>query len=105
VYLHGGITFERIDFGKPDVIKFRGAQFEQPLASGVERGQLVNHHLKTYEIGIGFNVYRRDFFRLTARPTYALTENPEVYTNGPKMLPTLRFAFAAQFALWRERED
>lgn len=106
VYLHAGISFDNVDLRKPDVIKFRGAEFSQPYAVGVERSQLVVPKTKTYEFGIGFNVFRRDFFRLTARPTYALTENPEVRTNGPnvgpKLLPTLRFSFAAQIAVWRD---
>ena len=105
VYLHAGITFDNVDLGRPDIIKFRGAEFNQPYAVGVERGQLVVPMTKTYEFGIGFNVFRRDYFRLTARPAYVLTENPEVYTEGPKMLPTLRFTFGAQFAIWRARED
>ncbi|GEM_PF-695118 len=108
VYLHAGITFEQIDLGRPDIIKFRNAEFSQPYAVGVQRGQLVVPKTKSYEFGIGFNVYKREFFRLTARPAYVLTENPEVdYTsnqNAPKYLPTLRFTFAAQFALWREQE-
>jgi hypothetical protein len=105
VYLHAGITFENVDLGRPDVIKFRGAEFSQPYAVGVERSQLVVPKTKSYEFGVGFNVFRRDFFRLTARPTYVLTENPEVYTDGPKLLPTLRFTFGAQFAVWRPREE
>ncbi len=105
VYLHAGITFEQRDLGRPDVIKFRGAESEQPGAIGVQRGELVVPKTRSYEFGVGFNVYKKDFFRLTARPMYVLTENPEVYTEGPKMLPTLRFTFAAQFALWRARED
>ena len=105
VYLHVGITFDNVDLGRPDIIKFRGAEFNQPYAVGVQRSQLVLPKTNTYEFGIGFNVFRRDYFRLTARPAYVLTENPEVYTDGPKMLPTLRFTFAAQFAIWRPRED
>ena len=108
VYLHAGITFEQVDLGRPDIIKFRNAEFSQPYAVGVQRGQLVVPKTKSYEFGIGFNVYKRDFFRLTARPAYVLTENPEVdYSankSGRKLLPTLRFTFAAQFALWRERD-
>ncbi len=108
VYLHAGITFEQVDLGRPDVIKFRNAEFSQPYAVGVQRGQLVVPKTRSYEFGIGFNVYKKEFFRLTARPAYVLTENPEVdFTvnqRNPKLLPTLRFTFAAQFALWRERE-
>jgi hypothetical protein len=104
-YIHLGVVLENVDLGKPDIIKFRGAEFSQPYAVGVVRSQLVVPKTKSYEIGVGFNVFRRDFFRLTARPTYVLTENPEVFTDGPKLLPTLRFTFGAQFALWRERSD
>ena len=104
-YVHFGVTFGTVDLGRPDIIKFRGAEFSQPYAQGVERGQLVVPKIKSYEFGVGFNVFRRDYFRLIARPTYVLTENPEVYTDGPKMLPTLRFTFGAQFAIWRERND
>jgi hypothetical protein len=109
VYLHVGITFENVDLGRPDVIKFKGAEFEpqyySPFAMDLQRGQFVVPKTKTYEFGIGFNVFRRDFFRLTARPTYVLTENPDVYGDGPELLPTLRFTFGAQFAIWRPVED
>jgi hypothetical protein len=102
VYLHAGITIEQVDLRRPDVIKFRGAEFNQPYAVGIVRSQLVRPKTTSYEFGVGFNLFRRDFFRLTARPTYVLTRNPEVYTNGPALLPTLRFTFAAQFAVWRD---
>lgn len=109
VYLHAGITFEKVDLGRPDIIKFRNAEFPPsqytPYAMDLQRSQFVVPNTKSYEFGIGFNVFRRDFFRLTARPTYVLTENPEVYSDGPKLLPTLRFTFGAQFAIWRERDD
>lgn len=109
VYLHAGVTFERVDLGRPDIIGFRGAEFDpsqyRPYLENLQRGQFVVPRTKSYEFGVGFNVFRRDFFRLTARPTYVLTENPEVVTDGPKMLPTLRFTFAAQFAVWRPREE
>jgi hypothetical protein len=102
VYLHAGITLEQVDLGRPDVVTFRGAEFDQPYAVQVERGQLVVPKTTSYELGVGFNLFRRDFFRLTAQPTYVLTRNPEVYSNGPALLPTLRFTFAAQFAVWRD---
>lgn len=110
VYLHAGITFEQVDLGRPDIIKFKGAEFEpsqyRPYLENLQRAQFLVPKTKSYEFGIGFNVFRRDYFRLTARPAYVLTENPEaVNTGAPKLLPTLRFSFAAQFAIWRERED
>ena len=103
MYLHAVVIFDKVDLSKPDVIKFSGAEFQQPVGVGITRFDLIKERTRSYELGVGFNVFRRDFFRLTARPAYVLTENPEVYadTDIPKWLPTLRFSFAAQFAIWR----
>lgn len=106
VYLHAGIIFEKVDLGRPDIITFQGAEFDQKVGEGLERGQLIAPRTRSYEFGIGFNVFKRDYFRLTARPTLAYTESPDLYPlekGVPDFLPTLRFTFAAQFALWRER--
>lgn len=107
VYLHAGMYFEKVDLGRPDIIEFYNAEFDQLYSGAVDlqRGQLVKPRIKSFEFGVGFNVYKRDFFRLIARPTYVLTENPEVYSNSDvrEYLPTLRFTFGAQIALWRER--
>ncbi len=100
-YLHLGMVFEKADLRKPDVIKFVGAEYDQPFNQGLVRTQLIKPRTRTYEFGVGFNVFRREFFRLTARPTYVLSENPEIYGQAPDWLPTLRFTFGAQFALWR----
>lgn len=102
VYLHAGLILNNINLNKPDHLVFSGAEFDQPGTENVHADLLVKKHTKTIELGVGFNVFRREFFRLVARPAYVLSENPQQFGDAPKWLPTLRFTFGAQFGLWRE---
>lgn len=100
VYLHAGTIFDIADKSGPDEILYTNAEFEQPINQGLTSDQLTRNRTQSVEFGIGFNLFRRDRFRLTARPAYVLTRNPEVYNDAPDWLPTLRFSFAAQAGLW-----
>lgn len=100
VYLHAGTIFDIADKSRPDEILYTNAEFEQPINQGLTSDQLTRNRTQSVEFGIGFNLFRRDRFRLTARPAYVLTRNPEVYNDAPDWLPTLRFSFAAQAGLW-----
>lgn len=102
VYLHAGLIFNNLNLNKPDKVVFSGAEFDQPGTPDVHAYQLVKQHTKTIELGVGFNVFRRDFFRLVARPAYVLSENPQLIGDAPHWLPTLRFTFGAQFGFWRQ---
>lgn len=100
VYLHAGMIFDIADKSSPDEILYNNAEFEQPINQGLTSDQLTQNRTQSVELGVGFNLFRRDRFRLTARPAYVLTRNPEVYNDAPDWLPTLRFSFAAQAGLW-----
>lgn len=100
VYLHAGMIFDIADKSSPDEILYTNAEFEQPINQGLTSDQLTQNRTQSVELGVGFNLFRRDRFRLTARPAYVLTRNPEVYNDAPDWLPTLRFSFAAQAGLW-----
>jgi len=100
VWLHAGMIFDIADKSKPDEILYRNAEFDQPVNQGLTSEQLTASRAQSVELGIGFNLFQRDRFRLTARPAYVLTRNPEIYNDAPDWLPTLRFSFAAQAGLW-----
>lgn len=100
VYLHAGVIFDVSDKSRPDEILYTNAEFEQPVNQGLTSDQLTRNQTRSIEFGIGFNLFKRNRFRLTARPAYVLTSNPEVYNDAPDWLPTLRFSFAAQAGLW-----
>jgi hypothetical protein len=100
VWLHAGMIFDIADKSKPDEILYRNAEFDQPVNQGVTSEQLTASRTQSVELGIGFNLFQRDRFRLTARPAYVLSRNPEIYNDAPDWLPTLRFSFAAQAGLW-----
>jgi hypothetical protein len=100
VWLHAGMIFDIADKSKPDEILYRNAEFDQPVNQGVTSEQLTASRTQSVELGIGFNLFQRDRLRLTARPAYVLTRNPEIYNDAPDWLPTLRFSFAAQAGLW-----
>ena len=100
VYLHAGMIFDIADKSRPDEVLYTNAEFEQPINQGLTSDQLTQNQTRSIEFGIGFNLFKRDRFRLTARPAYVLTSNPEVYNDAPNWLPTLRFSFSAQAGLW-----
>lgn len=101
VYLHAGMTFDFFSNSPPDEIVFRNAELEQQPYDRVERTQLFKSSTRSYEFGIGFKLHSNDYFRLVARPTYVVSENPEIYTDAPKYLPTFRMTFGAQYAFIR----
>lgn len=101
VYVHAGVTFDFFSDSPPDKIVFRGAELDQQPYDQLERTQLFKRSTRSYEFGVGFKLHSNDYFRLIARPTYVLSENPEIYTDAPKYIPTLRMTFGAQYAFIR----
>lgn len=101
VYFHAGMTFDFFNDSPPDRVVFQNAEFRQQPLSEVGRELLFKQKTRSYEFGIGFKLHSNDYFRLIARPTYVLSENPEIYTDGPKYIPTLRMTFGAQYAFIR----
>ena len=100
VYLHAGMIFDIADKSGPDEILYTNAEFDQPINQGLTSDQLTKNRTRSIELGVGFNLFQRDRLRLTARPAYVLTSNPEVYNDAPDWLPSLRFSFAVQAGLW-----
>lgn len=101
VYLHAGMTFDFFSDSPPDEVVFRNAELEQQPYDHLERAQLFKSSTKSYEFGIGFKLHSNDYFRLIARPTYVLSENPEIYSDAPDYIPTFRMTFGAQYAFIR----
>lgn len=101
VYAHLGMTFDFFSDSPPDRVTFEGAETRQAPLLEVRRDQLFKTRTKSYEFGVGFKLHSNDYFRLIARPTYVLSENPEIYTDGPKYLPTFRMTFGFQYAFIR----
>lgn len=101
VFLHAGMTFDFFSDSPPDRIVFRNAEVQQQPYDHLERTQLFKRTTRSYEFGIGFKLHSNDYFRIIARPTYVLSENPEIYTDAPKYIPTLRMMFGAQYAFIR----
>jgi hypothetical protein len=98
VYFHAAANFEFLDDRKPERIKFTDALSREVPPYGVQRADLMKKQTRSYEFGIGFKLHSSDYFRVFARPTYVLSENPEVYTDQPKYLSTFRMTFGAQYA-------
>jgi hypothetical protein len=101
VYLHAGMTFDFFSDSPPDQVVFQNAELEQQPYDHLERTQLFKSNTRSYEFGIGFKLHSNDYFRLVARPTYVLSENPEIYTDAPDYIPTFRMTFGAQYAFIR----
>ncbi len=101
VYLHAGMTFDFFSDSPPDRVVFRGAEVEYQPLTEVGRDLLFKKTTKSYEFGIGFKLHSNDYFRLVARPTVVWSENPEIYTDAPEYIPTLRMTFGAQYAFIR----
>lgn len=101
VYAHLGMTFDFFSDSPPDRVTFEGAETRQAPLTEVRRDQLFKTRTKSYAFGVGFKLHSNDYFRLIARPTYVLSENPEIYTDGPKYLPTFRMTFGFQYAFIR----
>jgi hypothetical protein len=101
VYLHAGMTFDFFSDSPPDRVVFQGAEVEYQPLTEVGRDLLFKKTTKSYEFGIGFKLHSNDYFRLVARPTVVWSENPEIYTDAPAYIPTLRMTFGAQYAFIR----
>lgn len=101
VYLQAGMAFNFQDVSTPDRLVFSGAELDFQSFNEFRHDQLFKKRTKDYSFGIGFNLFRSGGFRLTARPSIIWSENPEIYTEAPKFIPTLRMNFGAQFAILR----
>jgi hypothetical protein len=101
VYLQAGITFDFLDTSTPDRLVFSGAELEFQSFNEFKHEQLFKKFTTNYNFGIGFNLFRTEGFRLIARPSIIWSENPEIYTEAPKYISTLRMNFGAQFAIIR----
>lgn len=101
VYLHAGMTFDFFSDSPPDKITFEGAELREAPLTEVRRDQLFKKTTKSYEFGVGFKLHSNDYFRIVARPTFVISENPEIYSDGPEYLSTLRMTFGFQYAFIR----
>ncbi|MDO8367847.1 MAG: hypothetical protein Q7T20_13685 [Saprospiraceae bacterium] len=101
VYLQAGMTFDILDSSTPDRLVFSGAELEFQSYNEFRHDQLFKKRTTSYNFGIGFNLFRTEGFRLIARPSIVWSENPEIYTEAPKYIPTLRMNFGVQFAIIR----
>ncbi|HRI60827.1 MAG TPA: hypothetical protein PK228_13910, partial [Saprospiraceae bacterium] len=101
VYLHAGMTFDFFSDSPPDEVVFQNAEVEYQPYDHLERTQLFKSSTRSYEFGIGFKLHSNDYFRLVARPSFVLSENPEIYTDAPEYIPTFRMTFGAQYAFIR----
>jgi hypothetical protein len=101
VYLQAGMTLDFLDVGTPDRLVFSGAELPQQLYESYRQDELFKKRTTSFMFGIGFNLFRTEGFRLIARPSVVWSENPEIYTEAPNFIPTLRMNFGAQFAIIR----
>jgi hypothetical protein len=97
VYFHAAVMFETLDSRKDERTVFTDARTrEQPLGF-LNREKLMRKHTTSYEFGIGFKLHSSDYFRIIARPTFVLSQNPEIY-HTDRYLPSIRMTFGAQYA-------
>ncbi len=101
VFVHVGAAFDFFSDTPPERIVFEGAELRQAPLQQVRRDQLFLLRTRSYEVGVGFNLLARDFFRLMARPSVVISEDPEIYTDGPGLITTARMTFAVQFGFFR----
>ncbi len=101
VFLHAGMAFDVFSSATAERIVFEGAELRQAPFQQVRRDQLFYARTRSYEFGIGFNLLSRDFFRLTARPSVVVSEDPEIYTTGPGRVTTARMTFGVQWGFVR----
>jgi hypothetical protein len=101
VYLQAGLSLDFLDVGTPDKLVFSGAELPIQLFESYRQDQLFKKQTTNFSFGIGFNLFRTEGFRLIARPSIQWSENPEIYTDAPKYIPTLRMNFGAQLAILR----
>jgi hypothetical protein len=98
VYLHAAAIFETLDTRKPEHTVFNDARTTEQPAGFLHRERLFRRHTTSYEFGIGFKLHSSERFRVFARPTFVLSQNPEIY-HPDRYLPTLRMTFGAQYAI------
>ena len=101
VYLQAGMSVDILDPSTPDRLEFSGAELEFQSYNEFRHDQLFKKRTTSYTLGIGFNLFRTQGFRLIARPSIVWSENPEIYTEAPKFVSTLRMNFGAQMAIIR----
>jgi len=101
VYVHAGMSLDFFNDSPAERIAFEGAQLREAPLMEVRRDQLFRQQTKSYDIGVGFNLYSTDVFRITARPSYVIHENPEIYTEGPAHITTFRMTFGFQVGFFR----
>jgi hypothetical protein len=101
VYVQAGLSLDFLDVGTPDKLVFSGAELPIQLFDSYRQDQLFKKQTTNFSLGIGFNLFRTEGFRLLARPSIIWSENPEIYTDAPKYIPTLRMNFGAQVAIIR----
>lgn len=101
VYLHAGMSFDFFNDSPAERIAFEGALLRQAPLTEVRRDQLFRQQTKSFDFGVGFNLYSTDVFRITARPSYVIHENPEIYTEGPDNITTFRITFGFQVGFFR----
>jgi hypothetical protein len=101
VYVQAGMSFHFFNDRPEGSIKFEGAELRERPLDAVPREILFKKNTKSYTLGVGFSLYTHRFFRFTARPSFVLRENPEIYTSAPKYLSTLRMNFGFQVGLFR----
>lgn len=101
VFLQAGMSVDFLDPSTPDRLVFSGAELDFQSFNEFRHDQLFKKRTTSFTFGIGFNLFRTEGFRLTARPSIVWSENPEIYTEAPDFIPTLRMNFGAQFAILR----
>jgi hypothetical protein len=101
VYLQAGMSIDILDISTPDRLEFSGAELDFQSYNEFRHDQLFKKRTTSYTFGIGFNLFRTQGFRLIARPSIVWSENPEIYTEAPKFISTLRMNFGAQMAIIR----
>ncbi|MFN0036094.1 MAG: hypothetical protein ACKVUS_13605 [Saprospiraceae bacterium] len=104
VYLQAGMAIDFLDAGTPDRLVFSGAELPFQSYTTFRHDQLFKKRTTSFMFGIGFNLFRTEGFRLTARPSIVWSQNPEIYSlyaEAPDWIPTLRMNFGAQVAIVR----
>ncbi len=101
VYVQAGVNFEFFNDRPKERIAFQGAELRERPLDEVPRELLFKKMTRSYSLGIGFKLHSNDYLRIIARPSFVLSENPEIYTDAPRYIPTLRMNFGLQYAFIR----
>lgn len=101
VYVQAGMSFDFFSDRPEGRVKFEGAELRERPLDAVPREILFKKNTKSYTIGVGFSLFTHRFFRFTARPSFVLSENPEIYTTAPDYISTLRMHFGVQVGLFQ----